>query len=226
MFFISIPTIKNTKQLLLVQLVTLAAAMILLPLLVFASQPPASFAPIIKPLMPAVVNISTKQKVGPYGNSPFPPGSVFEEFKHFFDRFGMPPGMEFDYRSPRRNPKNGDGDDELKLASLGSGFIIDPTGYVVTNHHVVDGADEIIVNLGNQPGKEQQFTAKLIGSDSKTDIALLKIETKKPLPAVKFADSNRLQVGDWIIAIGNPFNLGGSVTTGIVSALSRNIGQA
>jgi serine protease Do len=134
----------------------------------------------------------------------FPPGSPFEEFfKDFFDRQGRGP----DQPQQRRGQ------------SLGSGFVIDPSGYVVTNNHVIDGAEEIRVIFHDN----QSLVAKLVGKDQRTDLALLKVEPKAPLPAVKFGDSDKARVGDWVVAIGNPFGLGGTVTQGIVSARQRDI---
>lgn len=177
-----------------------------------ATHTPAGFADIVEPLFPAVVNISTTQKVSKNMQrrgvpSPFPEGSPFEEFNQFFERFAQP------YREDDEDtPKN-------KHVSLGSGFIIDPKGYVVTNNHVIAEADEITVTLST--GK--QLKAKVIGSDKKTDLALLKVKHDKPLPSVKFGDSDKSRIGDWVIAIGNPFGLGGSVTAGIISAHERDI---
>jgi serine protease Do len=168
-----------------------------------------SFSPIVESAMPAVVNISTSQKVevkNPFENFDFPEGSPFEMFKDFFDRdFGNQDGQ------PRTR----------KAFSLGSGFIIDPLGYIVTNQHVIAEAEEITVTLSGDA--EKSYKAKLIGKDSKTDLALLKIETKQPLPFLKFITGDNSKVGDWVICIGNPFGLGGTVTTGIVSAKSRFI---
>ncbi len=165
---------------------------------------PPSFADLVEKISPAVVNISTTKEIagGPDFPVPqFPPGSPFEEFfKEFFDR-DRP-------QRPRR------------AFSLGSGFIIDPEGYVVTNNHVIADADEIKVILQD----ESQYKAKLVGRDTKTDLALLKIERDEPFPYVEWADSDKVRVGDWMLAIGNPFGLGSSVTAGIVSARGRDIG--
>ena len=188
-----------------------------------ANAPALGFADLAEKLLPAVVNISTTQTVkAERGPTPpgapgtpgtprrggpdvpqFPPGSPFEEFfKDFFDRQGRQPDAP-----PRR------------AQSLGSGFIIDPSGIVVTNNHVIAEADEIKVILQDNT----QLNAKLIGRDAKTDLAVLKVESTKPLPAVKFGDSDKSRVGDWVIAIGNPFGLGGTVTAGIISARARDI---
>lgn len=165
---------------------------------------PDSFADLSARLSSAVVNVSTTQTVqAPSMNEmpQFPPGSPFEDlFRDFFDQQGE--------RGQAR-----------KVSSLGSGFIIDPSGIVVTNNHVIGKADEITVNLSDGT----QMPAKVIGRDQKTDLAVLKVESKKPLPFVKFGSSGQMRVGDWVLAIGNPFGLGGSVSAGIISAANRNI---
>jgi len=176
------------------------------------ATPPPGFADLITPLVSAVVNVSTVQKPSKSNGGqrmlPFPEGSPFEEFNQFFEKFGQPNGGYFE-----------EDDDDRKAVSLGSGFVIDADGYIVTNHHVVMEADEIDVKFSD--GKK--LKAKLVGSDMKTDLALLKVETDKSLPCVKFGDSDKSRVGDWIIAIGNPFGLGGTVTAGIISAHGRDI---
>jgi len=179
-----------------------------------AAPPPEGFADIVEKLMPAVVNISTTQKMTAKNTAPstealprFPKGSPFEDFNDFFDKFGNQ-GLDGE-----------DGTGSHKIVSLGSGFVIDPSGYIVTNNHVIAEADEITVTFSN----DLQMKAKIIGSDTKTDLALLKVDTKKPLPFVKFGNSDKSRVGDWIVAIGNPFGLGGTVTSGIISARARDI---
>jgi len=168
-----------------------------------AARPaPDSFADLSQQLLPTVVNISTSQTLKPTQRSAvpeLPPGSPLEElFKNFM--------------GPRSNlPRH--------VTSLGSGFIIDPSGLIVTNNHVIDDADQITVTLNDG----SSVPAKLIGRDEKTDLALLKINTRKPLPAAHFGDSDHARIGDWVIAIGNPFGLGSTVTAGIVSARNRNI---
>jgi serine protease Do len=158
-----------------------------------------------------VVNVSTTQnlpqRAGPEAPQ-FPPGSPFEEF--FRDFFG------------ERGGKGGGGGDNgppLRTQSLGSGFVIDPAGLIVTNNHVIAEADEITVTLGD----DTTLKAEVVGRDQVTDLALLKVEAKQPLPAVKWGDSAKTRVGDWVLAIGNPFGLGGTVTSGIVSARARDI---
>ena len=167
---------------------------------------PDSFADLAERLLPAVVNISTTQvqkkneKGGPEVPR-FPEGSPFQDFfKEFFDR------------QQRETPQR-------RATSLGSGFIIDASGLVVTNNHVIAEADEITVTLHD----DTKLKAKLIGRDPKTDLALLKVTPKKKLTAVPFGDSGKTRVGDWVVAIGNPFGLGGTVTAGIVSARQRDI---
>jgi serine protease Do len=185
----------------------LLVALVTAPCAVHAGPPPVSFADIVERVAPAVVNISTSKAVrrGEMPDLPFPqppPGSPFEDFfREFFDQDRAPEQM------PRRQ------------ASLGSGFVVDPQGFVVTNNHVIAEADEIQVVFND----ETTYEATLVGRDTKTDLALLKIEPDHPLQAVTFANSDTVRVGDWIIAIGNPFGLGSTVTAGIVSARSRDI---
>ena len=178
-------------------------AIMFMTLEVGAADRPDSFADQVERLSPAVVNISTTTIVneGPPTDMPqFPPGSPFEDF---FKNFG-------------------DNDRKRRAASLGSGFIIDDAGIVVTNFHVIENAEEITVTLAD----ETSFTAKVLGQDQKTDIAVLKIDPgDAELTAVPFGDSDSLRVGDWVLAIGNPFGLGGTVTAGIVSARGRDIGN-
>ena len=185
----------------------LLTALVMVPRVVDAGPPPISFADIVESVAPAVVNISTTKEIarGQMPDLPFPeppPGSPFEDFfREFFDQDRPPQEM------PRRQ------------ASLGSGFVVDPRGFVVTNNHVIAEADEIQVVFND----DKSYDAKLVGRDTKTDLALLKIEVDHPLHAVTFADSDTVRVGDWIIAIGNPFGLGSTVTAGIISARSRDI---
>jgi serine protease Do len=179
------------------------AAAVAAPSLVSARPAPDSFAELSARLSPAVVNISTSQKIErpDLGEMPqFPPGSPFEElFKDYYENQGEEGGSQ--------------------VTSLGSGFVIDPSGYIVTNNHVIEGADEITVNFPDGTS----LKAELKGKDEKTDLALLKISGDAPFPSVSFGDSNAVQVGDWVLAIGNPFGLGGTVTAGIVSARNRDI---
>ena len=175
------------------------AALLSLGLVQFAHarSAPDSFADLAEKALPAVVNISTSQTIA--GDSQVE--DLDDMFKQFLDR------QEGDRPKPR------------KATSLGSGFIIDADGYVVTNNHVVENADEITVITH----ENEEFKAKLIGRDEKTDLALLKVEAGKKLPFVSWGDSETLRIGDWVLAIGNPFGLGGTVTAGIVSARQRDI---
>ena len=161
---------------------------------------PSSFADLAEKLMPSVVNISTTQTVTTNANPfpfQFPPGSPFEDM---FKEFGTP--------------------QKRQSAALGSGFIIDAKGIVVTNNHVIQDAEDIIVRVNG----DQEFKAKVIGADPLSDIAVLQLETKEKFIPVQFGDSDKARIGDWVIAIGNPFGLGGTVTSGIISARNRSIG--
>jgi serine protease Do len=177
------------------------------PPLVAAPAPmggPTSVADLAAGLLDAVVNISTSQKVkgeGTVAAPKVPDGSPFQDL--FKDFFKDKPGQS----------------NNRKVSSLGSGFVIDPRGYVVTNNHVIEGADDIEVIFPNGT----RLKAKLVGTDTKTDLSVLKVESKQPLKSVHFGDSSLMRIGDWVMAIGNPFGLGGSVTVGIVSARGRNI---
>ena len=195
------------------------------PPYVHARGAPESFADLAAQLQPAVVNISSTQAAQQRADRggpeipQFPPGSPFEQFfRDFLDRNkpGQPPNRRPEGRGPQQGPDGGG-----RSTSLGSGFIIDPAGYIVTNNHVIDGADEITVTLTDNT----TLKAKLVGKDERVDLALLKVESDKPLRAVPFGDSDGARVGDWVLAIGNPFGLGGSVTAGIVSARGRDIRQ-
>jgi len=161
---------------------------------------PSSFADLAEKLMPSVVNISSTQTVKTTSNPfpfQFPPGSPFEDM---FKEFGTP--------------------QERKSSALGSGFIINEKGIVVTNNHVIQDAKDIIIRVNG----DKEFKAKVIGKDPLSDIAVLQLETKEKFIPVKFGDSDKARIGDWVIAIGNPFGLGGTVTSGIISARNRSIG--
>ncbi len=187
-------------------------ALLLALAIVLSAQPanarsaPESFADLAEKLLPAVVNISSSQVVRRTQREEIPqapPGSPFEDFfKEFFDR-NQQDG------APRR------------ASSLGSGFIIDKGGFIVTNNHVIAEADEITVILQD----DSRHEATVVGRDPKTDLALLKIEVDRDLPSVPWGDSTSARVGDWVVAIGNPFGLGGTVTAGIISARQRDINQ-
>jgi serine protease Do len=191
----------------------IVAATLLLPLgageLAAQRRGPDSVAEVAEKVLDAVVNISTSQAVTarPRGIQPpqpqVPEGSPFEDFfEEFFKRRG-----EEDGNRPRR------------VSSLGSGFVVDPTGIIVTNNHVIADADEIFANFNDG----SKLKAELIGRDPKTDIAVLRVKPEKPLISVNFGDSDRIRVGDWVMAIGNPFGLGGSLSVGVVSARNRDI---
>jgi len=188
-----------------------------------------SLAPIVDKVLPAVVNISVVQRAGqepvpddendngeddqddqdqaPQAHPGNPGGNPQTPFDELLRRF---------FEQQQQN-RHGMQMPNRKITALGSGFIIDPAGYVVTNNHVVGNADKVEVILQD----DSRHTAKIIGKDAKTDLALLKIEAPKPLPAVKFGDSDKARVGDWVFAVGNPFGLGGTVTKGIISARGR-----
>ena len=180
-----------------------------LPALAQDGPMPGGFADLVEKLSPAVVNISTTQKVKSGGLQMFgvpqlPDDPQLEPFRDFFERFGQMQGAQ---------PV------EREVTSLGSGFVIDAKGYVITNNHVIDDADDITITFSDN-GK---YKAKVIGRDKKLDLALLKIDAKKDIPFVPLGDSDAVRVGDWVIAIGNPFGLGGTVTHGIISARARSI---
>ena len=170
---------------------------------------PDSFADLAATVSGAVVNISATQTVeakrgGERGGPQFQPGTPFDDlFEEFFKRRGQGGG------EPRQRKSN----------SLGSGFVIDASGIVITNNHVIADANEVFVVFTDG----SKLKAEVVGKDSKVDVAVLKVKPEKPLTAVKFADSDKSRVGDWVLAVGNPFGLGGSVTAGIVSARNRNI---
>ncbi len=183
-----------------------------------ARSAPESFADLAAKLQPSVVNISSSSTVQARGGERpgpdvpmFPPGSPFEQFfKDFLER-NRPPGRGGQSPTPQAPDR--------KTQSLGSGFIIDPSGLIVTNNHVIEGADEITVTLTDNT----TLKAELVGRDERVDVALLRVKPDKPLTAVAFGDSDSARVGDWVLAIGNPFGLGGTVTAGIVSARGRDI---
>ena len=166
----------------------------------FSQNIPGSFADLAEKLMPSVVNISTTTIIKTQSNPfpfQFPPGSPFEDM---FKEFGTP--------------------QERQSSALGSGFIIDEDGIVITNNHVISDAKDIIVRVNG----DKEYEAKVVGADPLSDIAVLQLETKEKFKPVKFGDSDKARIGDWVIAIGNPFGLGGTVTSGIISARNRSIG--
>ncbi|MEP0519740.1 MAG: DegQ family serine endoprotease [Hyphomicrobiales bacterium] len=177
---------------------------------------PESVADLAEKLLPAVVNISTSQRVEASDQRRVPvprapEGSPFQEFfdEFFGDRGGEAPNTPEAPRGPRGR----------QVQSLGSGFVIDASGIIITNNHVIEGADEITANFSDGSA----LKATLIGTDPKTDVAVLKVEPEEPLVFVNFGDSKSMRVGDWVMAIGNPFGLGGTVTVGIISAQNRDI---
>jgi serine protease Do len=200
---------RETGSPLLVRLgaAAIAAAFIFAtPHVTRAQTRPDNVADVAERVQSAVVNISTSQNVSPSQGVPMPqlpPGSPFEDF---FEEFF-------------KNKNDGDTKRQRKVSSLGSGFVVDPSGIVITNNHVIAEADEIIVNFTDGT----KLKAELIGRDEKVDLAVLRVKPKAPLKAVNFADSDKARVGEWVIAIGNPFGLGGSVTVGVISARNRNI---
>jgi serine protease Do len=173
-----------------------------------AVRGPQNIADVAEQVINAVVNVSTSQEVDPHiGDIPdLPPGSPMEKFFHDFFKHHHGQGDDSD-------------DEPHRINSLGSGFIIDPSGLIVTNNHVIDGADEIDVILNDGT----KLKADLVGKDSKSDLALLRVHYDKPLKSVKFGDSDKVRLGEWVIAIGDPFSLGGTVTAGIISARNRDI---
>ena len=186
---------KKIKKLLI------AVFTIIFAMQVSAKDVPVSFADLAERLMPSVVNISTTTTVttntNPFPGFQFPPGSPFEDM---FKEFGTP--------------------QKRKSAALGSGFIIDEKGIVITNNHVIQDAEDIVVRVGG----DKEYKATVIGADPLSDIAVLQIDSKEKFTPVQFGDSDKARIGDWVIAIGNPFGLGGTVTSGIISARNRSIG--
>src|ERR1700681_3732801 len=215
----AIPALSHRLRPLMAAICLTATSVVLMSAPALA-RGPDGIADVAEKVIDAVVNISTSQTVEAKGGGEgrgampqLPPGSPFEEF---FDDFFK------NRRGPGGNSKGGDKSGDLqprKTNSLGSGFIVDTSGIVVTNNHVIADADEInvIMNDGTK------IKAELVGVDKKTDLAVLKFKPAKPLIAVKFGDSDKLRLGEWVIAIGNPFSLGGTVTAGIVSARNRDI---
>ena len=191
------------------KMLPLVAVMLVMSLVFTAQAAPVvpNFVPLVQSAGKAVVNISTEKKVMQRGGMPsemfrgLPP-----EFERFFEQFEG--GRNAQPRTQR---------------SLGTGFLISADGYIVTNNHVVAGADTVLVNLQGRTGKDHSLKAQVIGTDEETDIALLKVKADTPLPFLNFGDSDKMEVGEWVLAIGNPFGLGHTVTAGILSAKGRNI---
>lgn len=174
-----------------------------IPESIAATTVPDGFGDLVEKLTPAVVNITTTQKPTK-SDMRYRGMNGFEEFQEFFEQFMGPMPKE---------------QDDRRAMSLGSGFIIDPKGYIVTNQHVIADSEEIEIRLND----DTKLIAEVVGSDTRTDLALLKVDYPKPLPHVKFGNSDDVRVGEWILAIGNPFGLGGTVTAGIISAKARDI---
>lgn len=173
----------------------------------WARGAPENLADLAEALSPAVVNISTEQIIEKSGGQAAPKGQA-SPFDDLFEDFFEGPGSE----------GGGQSEGPRRASAMGSGFIIDPDGTIVTNYHVIENADAITVSLPDGTS----FKATVVGHDEKTDLAVLKVKSKTPLPSLKFADSEGARVGDWVMAIGNPFGLGGTVTAGIISARNRD----
>ena len=169
------------------------------------SGAPFSFADLVERVSPAVVTVTVEQKVDPNQAADLPE-DLPAPFRDFFNRFG-------NGGQPQAAPR--------KTIAMGSGFIVDKSGLIVTNNHVIDDSTKITVKLTDG----RQFAAKLVGTDPATDIALLKVKSDRPLPSVEFGDDHQMRVGDWVVAVGNPFGLSNSVTAGIISSINRDIGN-
>jgi len=199
--FLLFGMLKNKMKFKNLKILLISILFVNLSFFVNAKSVPESFADLAEKLTPSVVYISTTQTVVTNVNPfpfEFPPGSPFEDM---FKEFGTPKTR--------------------KASALGSGFIIDEKGIVITNNHVIKGAEDILVRVEG----DKEYKAKVLGADPLSDIAVLKIESKEKLTSVKFGDSDKARIGDWVIAIGNPFGLGGTVTAGIISARNRDIGM-
>ena len=200
--FLLFGMLKNKMKFKNLKILLISILFVNLSFFVNAKSVPESFADLAEKLTPSVVYISTTQTVVTNINPfpfEFPPGSPFEDM---FKEFGTP--------------------QTRKASALGSGFIIDSKGIVITNNHVIKGAEDILVRVEG----DKEYKAKVLGSDPLSDIAVLKIESKEKLIPVKFGNSDKARIGDWVIAIGNPFGLGGTVTSGIISARNRDIGMS
>ena len=200
--FLLFGMLKNKMKFKNLKILLISILFVNLSFFVNAKPVPESFADLAEKLTPSVVYISTTQTVVTNVNPfpfEFPPGSPFEDM---FKEFGTP--------------------QTRKASALGSGFIIDSKGIVITNNHVIKGAEDIVVRVEG----DKEYKAKVLGADPLSDIAVLKIESKEKLTSVKFGDSDKARIGDWVIAIGNPFGLGGTVTSGIISARNRDIGMS
>jgi serine protease Do len=221
------PRLKAAAAALMLGAATLAAPILVPGAPAFARGAPESFAPLVEDVIDAVVNISASQTVENRSVPlpQMPPGSPFEDFfNDFFNRRGEG-GPQQGQPNQRRgenqpNQRRGEGNGQQRRSnSLGSGFVIDASGIVITNNHVIKDANDITVNFNDG----SKLKAEVVGRDEKTDIAVLRVKPVKPLKAVKFGDDQSAKVGDWVIAIGNPFGFDSSVSAGIVSARNRNI---
>ncbi len=217
--------IRIVAQLLLSPLVALpvvalpvGALSFVLPTTAIASPAPPGFADLAARLLPGVVALTSSQSIKLSNNNlpplpGFPPGSPFEKFFHdFLRQHHLGPGAG----GP---PSPGGPPSMERREALGSGFVIDPSGIIVTNNHVIKGANKVTVTLHDGT----TLTARILGADSRMDLAVLKVDAGHPLPAVAWGNSDAARIGDWVMAIGNPFGLGGTVTAGIISARGRNI---
>ena len=192
------------------KMLPLVAVMLVMSLVFSAQAAPVvpDFVPLVQSAGKAVVNISTEKKVMQRGGMP---SEMFRGLPPEFERFFE----QFEGNSRNAKPRT--------QRSLGTGFLISSDGYIVTNNHVVAGADTVLVNLQGSTGKEHSLKAQVIGTDEETDIALLKVKADAPLPFLNFGNSDKMEVGEWVLAIGNPFGLDHSVTAGILSAKGRRI---
>ncbi len=218
------PTARAAQPLRAVLAVAVGLALALAqPIVATAKGAPDGFADLVSKVSPAVVDITTMSTVAAStdGGPSVPPGSPFEQFFHnFMDQQGQGNGDQGNGQDQGQGPGNGPGPGAAQRSeALGSGFVISPDGYIVTNNHVIDGADDIQIEFFNGDKKK----AKVVGVDKATDIALLKITADKPLPYVQFCDSDKMRVGDWVLAMGNPLGQGFSVSAGIISARGRTL---
>ena len=214
-FAMKVPAVRSSVLALALVLGAGAAPLAVLAPQAAAARAPESFADLAEQVSDAVVNISATQKIEErrtHGLPQLGPGTPFDDlFEEFFKRRGQRggPGAPGGEEPPRARKSN----------SLGSGFVIDAAGIVITNNHVIADATEVTVIFNDG----QKLKAEVLGKDAKVDVAVLRVKPEKPLKAVKFGDSDKMRVGDWVMAVGNPFGLGGTVTAGIVSARNRNI---
>ena len=204
----------NELKKILVGVMIVVSYVIVTPVVAIAKGTPDSFADLAEKLLPAVVNVNTTQIIKINRRTmPNIPG-----MEDFFKRFDRENGRGSDEKNSKDDNRK-ERPLTRKRQSLGSGFIIDPSGIIITNNHVIDKADEVMIKMHD--GRE--FKATVIGKDSKLDLAVLKVESDTPLPFVQFGDDSKSRIGDWVLAIGNPYSLGGTLTAGIISARNRDI---